>query len=126
MKDRILSKIEELKEEYHSVLGIRFETKERKLGEKVTDISKELFDSREFPEYESKEYASLKDLDGISTWLVYDFNDDTEGLWSWEKILSEIKASSENVYLIAGDDCGMGEDPNEQVISGGVVVDVLK
>ena len=124
MKNQILSKIEELKDEFYAVAGIRFEKKERVIGEEITDNSKELVDDREFPEYGTPEYNELPEIDGISTYLVADLENDT--IEDLNKLIEDIKKTSEKVYLIAGDDNGMGLDANEQIIGNGIVIDILK
>jgi len=54
----------------HAYIGLRFEDKNRRVGETIEGSSKHLPDGREFPVYRSKQYKELEDMGGISTWDV--------------------------------------------------------
>src|SRR5690625_4775082 len=63
----------------YEFIGIRFEDKERNVGEVITDNSRnnvDREDEREFPEYGTAEYEEMEELDGISAWNYehYDFS----------------------------------------------------
>ncbi|GAK02294.1 hypothetical protein JCM19037_520 [Geomicrobium sp. JCM 19037] len=63
---------EELEGEYNFI-GIRFEDKERQVGEIIEDYSRhndEREDEREFPDYGTEEYEEMEEFDGVSAWDV--------------------------------------------------------
>jgi|SRR5690625_391085 len=68
MFEIIKEEIEELLDEGYLV-GVRFEEKERKEGDVITDVSRhDLYreEEREYPEYGSDDYFELPELDGVS------------------------------------------------------------
>lgn len=76
----MIKKIEELEEKYcwangygDYTVGVRFEDKERQVGDKVGNsrhnIGRE--DEREFPDYNSEEYEEMFELDGASAWSIH-------------------------------------------------------
>lgn len=88
----------------HQVVGIRFENKEREVGEEVESSKHNMDreDDRDFPDYDSEEYKEMYELDGSSSW----------GWSAWEDVLlrqggAENKAqgsfNGSHAYLIAGD-----------------------
>lgn len=81
-KKEMYETIERLKEQYaeeYFFIGLRFEDKEREVGEIITDRSRhnsDREDEREFPEFDSEEYEELYELDGVSAWDIS--NDDSQ------------------------------------------------
>jgi hypothetical protein len=123
----------------YTYIGVRFEDKERTIGE-ICERSKHnpaREDDRDFPEYGTPEYDELPTLRGTSAWLVYN------GMWQWasdikpeecrglkpyrETLDDETKYMRKHAYVIAGNrenthcDC----DDNEIVIEDAVVIDII-
>lgn len=99
-------------------LGIRFEDKEREIGE-ICECSRHNIDredEREFPEYGTDEYWEMPELDGTSAWNLETY-DDFEGVFN-----------TYHCYIIGGnritnqDD---GLDDNEIVIENAVVLEKI-
>lgn len=117
----------------YSYYGLRFENKDRVIGE-VCGNSRHNFgreDEREFPEYGTEEYEEMQELGGASAWYI-----DENGTSAWQNsYIGEWQSSpsdplmvvSEHCYIIAGDVLGCHDDPdeNEIVIQGGIVVEKL-
>lgn len=110
----------------YQVVGIRFENKERAIGESVEaskhNIDRE--DERDFPEFDSEEYEEMYELDGSSSW----------GWHSWDDVLLRQfnangkacdQSPTHHAYLIAGD--YSQEDHDEILLDQGeeVVVDAV-
>lgn len=99
-------------------LGIRFEDKDREVGETCEcsrhNVDRE--DEREFPEYGTPEYDNMFEFDGTSAWHLESF-DDFKGPFY-----------SDHCYIIGGqrdankDD---GLDVGEIVIENAVVLEKL-
>lgn len=109
---------EELDEFWYA--GIRFEEKEREVGEEITDCSKhnvDREDEREFPEFGTDEYEEMEDLEGVSAWNLSEFAFEN-GQDSY----------ATHCYLIASDDVivdvdgDLELDENEQVMQDAVVI----
>lgn len=99
-------------------IGIRFEDKEREVGE-ICENSRHNIDredEREFPKYGTSEYEEMFELDGTSAWNL-EFYYDFEGGFN-----------TYHCYIIAGnritnkDD---GLDDNEIVIENAVVLEKI-
>lgn len=109
--------LEKYQDKYYYI-GIRFEDKEREVGE-ICECSRHNIDredERDFPEYGTEEYEKMFELDGTSAWNLETF-DDFEGPFNtW------------HCYIIAGnritnkDD---GLDDNEIVIENAVVLEKI-
>ena len=113
MYDKAKELYEELEFEY-DVIGIRFEDKDREVGDAVENskhnIDRE--DEREFPEYGTEEYEDLYELDGASSW----------GEHTWEDVIlrgskPEAEASREfptyHAYLIGG---GYSSEDHDEIL----------
>ena len=77
--EETIKKIEELEEEYCTIngygsyiVGVRFEDKEREIGEEIDSSRHNLDreDEREMPEYGTEEYEEMFELDGASAYTV--------------------------------------------------------
>lgn len=99
-------------------LGIRFEDKDREIGE-ICECSRHNIDredEREFPVYGTEEYFEMMELDGTSAWYLETYTD-FEGPFP-----------TEHCYIIGGnwltnkDD---GLDDNEVVIENAVVLEKI-
>jgi len=113
---------EAIKDDYDRV-GIRFENKDRAVGE-TCDWSRHnpyRDDERDFPDYESDEYAELPVLDGTSAWDLRLLDDDyfpgfgdTRRL-TWIKPGNDVRnyVLAQHCYIIAGNDPGRHDDPDE-------------
>ena len=105
--------------------GIRFEDKDREIGE-ICEASKhnpDREDYREFPEFGTSEYDDLEELDGTSCWDLE--GDWLASFWSYNKTPEEkLAIMADHCYVIAGDDSPQFEDrdPNEILITDAVVI----
>lgn len=124
------SKVTELTDKYFfdfDLIGVRFEDKERVVGEIITDRSKSNIDredDREFPEYGTEEYEEMEDLDGVSAW-------NTENEYGWgssygsEDRDANKLFTSEHCYLLGSSRGDSGEDCNEIIMDDAKVLEVL-
>ena len=100
---------------YYEV-GIRFEDKEREVGE-ICENSKNNYDredEREFPEFGTEEYDEMDEFDGTSAWDLRDFED-----WG-----TPGEYMTKHCYIVAGNDLTNkddGLDVNEIVIENASV-----
>lgn len=114
--EELFAQIEEQDEYY--VYGLRFEDKDRQVGEicenSRNNVDRE--DERDFPEFGTQEYAEMDEMDGTSAWNV-------------ESSLMQINENlnyntsvfgSKHAYIIAGYDTGW--EQNNGVIDDGEVV----
>lgn len=112
----------------YNYIGIRFEDKERQIGETCensrTDIDRE--DARDYPEYDTDEYYELTELGGtcaydLSQKRAYDFRQDKVD----RPALSQI--SAKHCYIIVGDYLSndFAEDDCEIIIKSAKVVKQL-
>lgn len=95
-------------------VGIRFETKEREIGE-VCDNSKhnaDREDERDFPEYGTAEYDELDELDGTSAWRINSIRPN-------RSYFSDL-----HCYVIGSNDLGYHPDPDygEMLMKDAVVL----
>lgn len=121
MKRNIKEACEKAFEKYQDdywYIGIRFEDKEREIGE-ICECSRHNIDredERDFPEYGTPEYEELFELDGTSAYNLETYRD-------YEEFFI-----SKHCYIIAGnritnrDD---GLDDNEIVIEDAVVLEKI-
>ena len=97
-------------------IGIRFEYKERQVGE-TCECSKhnvDREDERDFPEYGTAEYEEMFELDGTSAW----------NLETYEDWYDQGRFGSLHCYIIVGDNITNKDDAlddNEIVIEDAVV-----
>lgn len=99
-------------------IGIRFEDKEREIGD-ICECSRHNIDredEREFPEYGTLEYEEMMELDGTSAWNLETYDDFNGPFGTY------------HCYIIAGnrltnrDD---GLDDNEIVIENAIVLEKI-
>lgn len=121
--EKVKTAITEEVEENFNVIGIRFEDKLRKIGNIVTECSKdnsEREDERDFPEYGSPEYDELEELDGISTWDI--------NFWEWGNLSGysdKTSFESQHIYLMGGEIHSFGPDDHELNIEDAEVIAIL-
>lgn len=120
MKDLVEDLFKQIEEqdEYY-VYGLRFEDKEREVGE-ICENSRnniEREDERDFPEYGTEEYAEMEEMDGTSAWDV------DSALMQIEENLKYNTSvfGSKYAYIIAGHNTGW-EQNNGLVDDGEVVI----
>lgn len=109
----------------YQYVGLRFEDKERQVGEIIEDVSRDnedREDEREFPEYGTDEYFEMPELDGVSAWdmsveATYTYSD-----WDAEKDDCRSVFTTKHCYIIAGNKATYGPDDNEVVIQDAVVI----
>lgn len=120
MKEMVMRIFEETSWEHEGnyyEVGIRFEDKEREIGE-TCENSKNNYareDEREFPEYGTKEYEEMEEFDGTSAWDLRSYDD-------WGK---PEDFRTKHCYIIAGNNLANkddGLDDGEIVIKDAVVV----
>jgi len=110
------------------LVGLRFEDKDRVVGEICENSRNNLDreDEREFPEYGTDEYFEMEEMDGVSTW------DLTPGRnrWLWEnRIMKEAYLDKdvkdvfvgEHAYIIVGNQAGW-EQTNGVVDEGELLI----
>lgn len=107
----------------YEFLGIRFEDKVRTVGEICQENSKDnddREDEREFPEYGTKEYDEMPELDGLSTYDI-DF-------WQLHSVSTTSDTSyfdNEHLYLIGSERKNEGPDNDEFLLIDGEVLAVI-
>ena len=108
----------------HNAVGIRFEEKQYNVGDVLADSkhNAEREDEREFPNFNSEEYAELPELPGVSTWNT-----------TTVKTVEDALRWHSHCYIVVGDDrswCdSIGEhvlDENELVIENGRVALIVQ
>jgi hypothetical protein len=93
----------------YEYIGVRFENKERQIGD-ICENSKhnpDRDDERDFPKFDSEEYAELPELIGTSAWDLRDIKYlinrenwiDSNANWDYAREVS-------HCYIIAGNDLG--------------------
>ena len=112
-------------------VGIRFEDKERTIGEIIEECSKdnrERQDERDFPEYGTAEYDELPELNGV---CAYSYNCDDwiirSGFFN-EKDVENVEANCfQNHCYVLGTDSGIeyGEDDGEIIMPNAIVLGVI-
>lgn len=108
------------KDEYYYI-GLRFENKDREVGEECEwskdNLGRE--DERDFPQYGTPEYNELPTLDGTSAWDLSRLSDwYYPGFGETRWILDHDKECrrhfiAEHCYIIAGDKKGVHDCPDE-------------
>ncbi|WP_077297454.1 hypothetical protein [Virgibacillus pantothenticus] len=115
--ERIIEQWENDEIEY-DVIGVRFEDKERQVGD-ICERSRhnsDREDEREMPEYGTEEYEEMKLFDGTSAWNIHEFDD------------FDSEYDSYHCYIIAGNrDVNKDDDLDvgEVVIEDAVVIEVV-
>lgn len=125
--------IYEANEDKYYYIGLRFEDKDREIGD-VCENSKhnpDRDDERDFPEFGSEEYDDLPELDGTSAWnmdpvangRVYAPGFGRISDWHMEMPCERL-FFADHCYVIAGEHRGYHEDPdeNEILIQDAVVI----
>jgi hypothetical protein len=109
-------------EDNYKYFGVRFEKKDRVIGE-VCANSKGNFDridEREFPDYDSPEYDMMPDLGGTS---AYDAERYEDYILDTSSEITEF--DGDRLYVIASNDYFEGEDRDEFIMPDAVVVGVI-
>ena len=112
-----------VKEQYdwdYDYIGIRFEDKDRKVNEIITEVSKDNADrndEREFPSYGTAEYDEMADLNGVSAYNVKVMattnNDD------------DITTFCNHCYVLGSFKAEYGPDADEIVMRNAVVLEIV-
>ena len=112
----------------YDYIGLRFEDKERTIGETCeysrNNIDRE--DERDFPEYGTDQYFEMEELDGTSAWdMSKDSIYDIPSFWDKEKECS-LHFQTWHCYIVAGNRLGHTSntviDVNEIVIKDAAVI----
>lgn len=123
----------------YNYIGVRFENKVREIGETCENSKHNIYreDERDFPEFGTEEYNDMLELDGTSSWLVYDsmfdWADEIEpsnnpGIALRGKSMDdEMFTEAEHAYMIAGSRINNHSDADngEAVIENAVVIDII-
>lgn len=119
MKETLLEIFGNIKEQdEYCVFGVRFEEKERQVGEicenSRNNVDRE--DERDFPEYGTQEYEEMEEMDGTSAWCEESILSQLDSL----KNLSVSMFGSKHAYVVAG--YSTGWEQNNGLIDDGEVV----
>ncbi|MCL1789829.1 MAG: hypothetical protein FWG40_00470 [Peptococcaceae bacterium] len=121
MITKIMETYARYEDDYYYVggIGIRFENKDREIGEICEDSkdNSEREDERSFPEFGTDEYELLPTLDGTSAWHIID--DDplhSHALKSFRDDIDVISQTAAHCYVIASDEIGNHPHPDHQEI----------
>lgn len=130
MYEKVRQVYEQYKDQYF-YLGLRFEDKDREIGE-VCEWSKDnpdREDEREFPEYGTEEYGNLPLLDGTSSWdlELLEYDENYYPGWGNKKPAEDDKVTRffvNHAYIIGGNQLGHHDHPdyNEILIKDAVVL----
>lgn len=132
IKDFLAHKIKEAAElnmeELEEIIGLRMDTIEYDVGDKLKK-SKEFLDQREFPIFGSDEYDKLEDLEGTSAWMCGYSEGELDEDEMYDKIDDLIDNDElNNDYfwtIIGGNDLGTGNDEDEIIIGNASVLVVI-
>lgn len=126
--------IYEANQDQYYYIGLRFEDKEREIGEECewSRHNADREDEREFPAYGSDEYEELEQLQGTSAWDLAAMTDrHLPGFGSLRNTDLEKECSrffdTYHCYVIAGNKQGRHDDPDdgEIVIKDAVVINKI-
>jgi hypothetical protein len=119
-------KIYEENNDEYEYIGVRFENKERTIGEtcECSKNNSNREDERDFPEFDSEEYSELESFDGTSSWDL-----SKNETYKVDKYFAEKECSrafmQDHCYIIAGNgnsNVDDGLDDNEVVIVDAKVI----
>ncbi|MED4883874.1 hypothetical protein [Bacillus smithii] len=107
-------------------IGLRFENKEREIGE-ICNNSKHnpnREDEREFPEYGTDKYFEMEELDGTSAWDMSQKEVYAVGCLENRKDDCRNHFITDHCYIIASNELGKHPEPdyNEIVIKNAIVI----
>lgn len=111
----------------YDFIGLRFEDKEREIGE-ICENSKhnsDRDDEREFPQYGTEDYEEMEELEGTSAWDLAAKDTTTVGIFENTEDDCTRHFETYHCYIIAGHDTGskdMDLDVNEIVIKNAKVI----
>ncbi|MEV3018528.1 hypothetical protein ABNB90_15440 [Paenibacillus larvae] len=110
----------------YEFIGLRFEDKEREIGEicKCSRHNADREDEREFPDYGTDEYWEMEKLDGTSAWDMAHENTYEYSAWDAEQEDCRRCFLTEHCYVIAGNNVRNHSDADygEIVIEDAVVI----
>lgn len=110
----------------YEYLGLRFEDKEREIGDtcECSRHNPEREDERDFPEFGTKEYKKMEILDGTSAWDMSD-----RGIYkveTWQNKTNDCRQHffTDHCYIIAGNNTRTHSDADagEIVIQDAIVI----
>lgn len=122
IKEIVLAAIEKYEYDY-TFVGIRFEDKERVIGEIIEDESadnRDREDERDFPEFGTDEYAECETMGGISAWNAE----------AYDMYVDQNRAGTKHAYIIVSDshawmDAEMLLDEGEIVLVDAEVMEII-
>lgn len=110
------------------VFGVRFEDKEREVGEKIFDKSHSNCgreDEREFPEYGTPEYQDMEELSGVSAWYADPYTGKVcMGQYADDDRV-DLGCLTEHCYFLGAMSGDAGEDDGEIVMEEAHVLAVI-
>jgi hypothetical protein len=115
---------EQYEDEYRFI-GIRFENKQREIGEtcECSKHNRDREDDRDFPEYGSDEYEDMYEFDGTSAWSLADSSVYSVAKKYGESDVNSLYCDTEHCYIIAGQyRCNQNDDLDD----GEVVIEEAK
>lgn len=118
-------------EDSYMYLGIRFEDKQRSVGELIADYSKsncERDDDRDFPAYGTSEYEEMEELSGVCAYGL-DRRIGWNPLAYYHKIedVTDVKRRflANHCYILGCNSTDYGEDENEIIMENAEVLDII-
>jgi len=126
-----VKEIYEANENEYYYIGLRFEDKDREVGEECewSKHNPDREDERDFPAFGSEEYDDLPTLDGTSAWDLSELSDSYYPGYGRPRNVDPYKDCSryflaEHCYVIAGKRQGYHDDPDdgEILIKDAVVI----
>lgn len=118
LKQKINQALENIDQDEY-ICGIRFENKDREIGE-ICEWSKDNVDredEREFPKYGSTEYNELPELEGSSAWDVEMWEELVLSGWSDTSYFE-----SQHIYVVGDYTTTNGPDDGEILMKNAVVL----
>lgn len=110
------------------VFGVRFEDKEREVGEKIFDKSRSNCgreDEREFPEYRTPEYQDMEELSGVSAWYADPYTGKVYMGQYADDDRVDLGCLTEHCYFLGAMHGDSGEDEGEIILEDARVLAVI-
>lgn len=106
-------------------VGIRFENKDRVVGESIDNSrdNPDRDDERDFPEYGTEEYNDLPEVDGACAYMIKGGRGWKTGFRGDET--AEVMFEQAHCYIIAGDAGSYGADEGEEIIRDAIVIEKM-
>lgn len=110
------------------IFGVRFEEKDREVGEVIADKSRsncDREDERDFPEYGTPEYRDMEELSGVSAWYADPYTGKVcMGQYADDDRV-DLGCLTEHCYFLGAMSGDSGEDDGEIVMEEAHVLAVI-